>query len=202
MSKKAHKKGPQREIKEFDEQVVQIDRVTRVVKGGRKLRFRATVVIGNRKGKVGIGIGKSNEVTGAIQKAIAKAKRNLIVVPLDNATIPHDTKVKFKASRLMIMPASPGTGIIAGGSVRKVVELAGIKDILSKSHGSTNKVNNTKVAIEALKSLKPNPAMELRAKKRLESRPAAPKVAPKAPQAPAAKAPAPKKSPVKKETTK
>lgn len=148
-----------REPKEFEEEVIQIDRVTRVVKGGRKLRFRATVVIGNKKGKVGIGVGKSVEVTGAIQKAIAKAKKEMIKVTLDGSTIPHETKIKFKSSRILLMPAVPGTGLIAGGTVRKVLELAGVKDILSKCYGTTNKVNNTKGAFEALKSLRMTPRM-------------------------------------------
>lgn len=148
-----------KEPKEFEEEVIQIDRVVRVVKGGRKLRFRATVAIGNRKGKIGIGIGKSNEVTGAIQKAIAKAKKNLIKIPLDGSTIPHSIKFKFKAARLLLLPAVPGTGLIAGGTIRKVLELAGVKDILSKSLGTTNKLNCSKVAFLALKALVPNPNM-------------------------------------------
>lgn len=142
-----------KEVKEFEEEVIQIDRVTRVVKGGRRLRFRATVVIGNKKGKVGVGIGKSTEVTGAIQKAISKAKKSLIRVPLYNTTIPHDIKIKYKSSRILMMPAAPGTGIIAGGAIRKVVELAGVKDILSKSFGTNNRVTNTQAAYEALGKL-------------------------------------------------
>jgi small subunit ribosomal protein S5 len=139
-----------KEKKEFDEEVIQIDRVTRVVKGGRRLRFRATVVIGDRKGRVGIGIGKSTEVTGAIHKAISKAKRAIIRVPLYGTTIPHDIKFKFKASKIIMLPASEGTGIIAGGAIRKVVELAGIKNILSKSFGTNNRVSNTQAAYKAL----------------------------------------------------
>lgn len=152
MARPAHKKGraPMREAKEFDEEVIQIDRVTRVVKGGRRLRFRATVVIGDRKGQIGIGIGKSTEVAGAIQKAIAKAKRALIRVPIFRKTIPHDIKIKFKSSRILMLPASEGTGIIAGGAVRKVVELAGIKNILSKSFGTNNRVSNTQATYKAL----------------------------------------------------
>lgn len=171
MSRKPHNKkdGVQmREVKEFDEEVVKIDRVTRVVKGGRKMRFRATVVIGNRKGKVGIGVGKSHEVTGAIQKAIAKAKKDMIKIPLDQATLPHDIKIKYKAARMILMPAAPGTGIIAGGTIRKVLELAGVKDILSKSLGTKNKVNTTKATFEALKLLRPNPMMAIKAKKEAE----------------------------------
>ncbi len=134
MPRPAHKREGfiKKEPKEFDEQVIEIDRVTRVVKGGRKMRFRATVVIGNRKGKVGIGIGKSHEVTGAIQKAITKAKKDLLNVTLDGQTIPHRIKIKYKSARILLMPAVPGTGLIAGGTIRKVLELAGVKDILSK----------------------------------------------------------------------
>lgn len=153
------KKGraPVREIKEFDEEVIQIDRVTRVVKGGRRLRFRATVAIGNRKGKVGVGIGKSTEVTGAISKAIAQAKKSLVQVPMVGQTIPHRVNTKFKSAKLLLMPACPGTGIIAGGPLRKIIELAGIKDILSKALGCKNRLNNSQAAIVALSSLKPIP---------------------------------------------
>lgn len=170
-----------KEPKEFEEEVIQIDRVTRVVKGGRKLRFRATVAIGNRKGKVGIGIGKSNEVTGAIQKAISKAKKNLIQVPLDGFTIPHNIKFKFKAAKLLLLPAVPGTGLIAGGTVRKVLELAGVKDILSKSFGTTNKVNCSKVTFLALQHLTPNPRM---LKRKVEQKQEKAKEAAKAPDKP------------------
>lgn len=148
-----------KEQKEFEEEVIQIDRVTRVVKGGRKLRFRATVVIGNRNGKVGIGIGKSHEVTGAIQKAIAQAKKDILIVKLNGSTIPHRIYVKYKAAKILLMPAAPGTGLIAGGTVRKVLDIAGIKDILSKAFGTTNKVNNSKATFEALSKLRTTPAM-------------------------------------------
>ncbi|MBD3157138.1 30S ribosomal protein S5 [Candidatus Peregrinibacteria bacterium] len=152
MGKPAHKNRRRRrkEPKEFDEEVIQIDRVTRVVKGGRRLRFRATVVIGDRKGRIGIGIGKSTEVAGAIKKAISKAKNAVIRVPIFRDTIPHDIKIKFKASRILMLPAGEGTGIIAGGAVRKVVELAGIKNILSKSFGTNNRVSNTQATYKAL----------------------------------------------------
>ncbi len=172
MTKKPNRRRTfvKREPKEFDEQVIQIDRVTRVVKGGRKLRFRATVAIGNRKGKVGIGIGKSQEVTGAIQKAIAKAKKELLKVNLDESTIPHQIKIKFKAAKILLLPAVPGTGLIAGGTIRKVLELAGIKDILSKSYGTTNKVNCTKATFEALKRLVPNPKMLKKAKEKAKEK--------------------------------
>lgn len=148
-----------KEPKEFEEEVVEIARVTRVVKGGRKLRFRATVVIGNKKGKIGMGIGKSHEVTGAIQKAIAKAKKNLITIKIDGLTIPHQVKVKYKAAKILLLPAGPGTGLIAGGTIRKVLDLAGIKNILSKSFGTTNKISSTKATFVALQNLKATPRM-------------------------------------------
>lgn len=147
-------RGPRREPSEFAEEVLQIDRVTRVVKGGRRLRFRATVVVGNKNGKVGIGIGKSNEVIGAIQKAIRKAKKNFLIIPLHEGTIPHEVLVKFKSARILIMPAAPGTGIIAGGAVRKIAELAGVKNMLSKIIGANNKITNAKATMIALGRLK------------------------------------------------
>ena len=139
---------------EFEEEVIQIDRVTRVVKGGRRLRFRATVVIGNKKGKVGVGIGKSVEVQGAIKKAIAQAKKSLIEVPIIEDTIPHEVGVKFKSAKLMIMPACPGTGIIAGGPLRKILELAGVKNVMSKVFGCKNRLSNSQAAIKALSELR------------------------------------------------
>ena len=156
MTKKPFNKnrGRKAEVKEFDEEVVQIDRVTRVVKGGRRLRFRATVVIGDRKGRVGIGVGKSTEVQGAIKKGVTKAKKSLIKVNIYRDTLPHRIQRKFKSAIVLLIPAGEGTGIIAGGAVRKVVELAGIKNILSKSLGSNNKLNCTKATYKALKELR------------------------------------------------
>lgn len=149
-------RGPRRrEPSEYEEEVLQIDRVTRVVKGGRRMRFRATVIVGNKNGKVGMGIGKSNEVVGAIQKAINQAKKDMVVVPLRKGTIPHEVKLKFKSARMMIMPASLGTGIIAGGAVRKIAELAGIKNMLSKIFGTRNRVTNAQAMMLALQELKP-----------------------------------------------
>lgn len=144
-----------REPSEYEEEVLQIDRVTRVVKGGRRLRFRATVIIGNKNGKVGMGIGKSHEVVGAIQKAIVQAKKSIIKIPLRNGTIPHQVYLKFKSARITIIPASPGTGIIAGGAVRKIAELGGIKNLLSKMFGGRNRVTNAYAMIQALQELKP-----------------------------------------------
>ncbi|MCC7196644.1 30S ribosomal protein S5 [Candidatus Peregrinibacteria bacterium] len=159
------KRGRQhvKEVKEFEEEVIQLDRVTRVVKGGRRLRFRATVVVGNRKGKVGVGIGKSTEVTGAIQKAIAQAKKAMVEVPMAGQTIPHRIQVKFKSAKLLLMPACPGTGIIAGGPLRKIVELSGVQDILSKSLGCNNRVTNSQAAIMALARLQQIPWLKKKA---------------------------------------
>lgn len=158
MAQKPHRKHrPAKEAKEFEEEVLQIDRVTRVVKGGRRLRFRATVIIGDRKGRVGVGVGKSEEVVGSIQKAIADAKKTLITIKMDGSTIPHEVKVKYKSASILLLPAAPGTGIIAGGAVRKIADLAGIKDILSKSFGTTNKIACSRATIAALKELRETP---------------------------------------------
>ncbi len=147
-----------REPKEFDEHVLQIARVTRVVKGGRRMRFRATVVLGNRKGQVGLGMGKSAEVQGAVQKAVSDARRHMIHVPIVNGTIPHEVNTKYKAAQIRLLPASEGTGIIAGGALRPILELAGVKNVLSKRYGSSNIVVNAQTAIRALTSLRNIPA--------------------------------------------
>ena len=143
-----------KEEKEFEEELLQIDRVTRVVKGGRRLRFRATVVIGDKKGRVGFGVDKAVEVPQAIQKAVRNAKKNLVRVPMVNGTIPHEVKMKFKSGKVMIMPAKSGTGVIAGGAMRKIADLAGIEDLLGKNIGTNNKITSGKAMMEALKSLK------------------------------------------------
>ncbi|MBI4127178.1 30S ribosomal protein S5 [Candidatus Peregrinibacteria bacterium] len=169
MSKPERKNFHKKEPKEFEEEVIQIDRVTRVVKGGRRLRFRATVVIGDKKGRIGYGIGKSVEVPQAIQKAVSKAKKNLVKIPIYNGTIPHGIQIKFKASIVLLKPASEGTGIIAGGAVRKLVDIAGIKNILSKTIGSSNKLNNTKAAYIALTSLRERPELEKKNKAQAEA---------------------------------
>ncbi|MFH0834558.1 MAG: 30S ribosomal protein S5 [Patescibacteria group bacterium] len=129
-----------REEKEFEEYMLQLDRVTRVVKGGRRMRFRATVIIGDRAGRVGLGLGKGADVQIAARKAANAAKKNLIQIPIVNDTIPHAVKLKYKAARVLIMPAAPGTGLIAGSAVRKMLELAGVKNVLSKSFGTNNRV--------------------------------------------------------------
>jgi len=143
------------EPKEFEELVINIDRVARVVKGGRRFRFKALVVVGNRKDKVGVGVAKGADVQAAIAKATDVAKKHMITVPVTKETIPHDTEVKFSGARVLIKPAAPGTGVIAGGVVRQIIGVTGIRNLLSKSLGSTNKVNIAYATIEALKSLVP-----------------------------------------------
>ena len=148
----------------LNDKLVYLNRVSKVVKGGKRLHFSALVVTGDANGHVGIGVGKSNEVPEAINKAGAVAKKNLIKVQLAGSTIPYETTVKFGAAKVLLKPASPGTGIIAGGSVRAVVEAAGIKDILTKSLGSANRVNVAKATILALSQLK-DPKAELAKRK-------------------------------------
>ena len=144
-----------KEEKQFEENVISIDRVARVVKGGRRFRFKALVVVGDRKKKVGVGVAKGTDVQMAVAKATDVAKKSMITVPIVNATIPHDIEVKIDGARVLLKRAAPGTGIIAGGVVRSVVAVTGITDLLSKSLGSTNKVNIAYATIEALKSLVP-----------------------------------------------
>lgn len=140
---------------DWTETVVQISRVTKVVKGGKKLSFRAIVIVGNKKGQVGIGCAKASEVIIAIQKAIADGRKNVITVPIFKTTIPHPITGKSGAGAVMLRPASEGTGIIAGGAVRSVLELAGIENILSKSLGSKSPLNAANATINALKALTP-----------------------------------------------
>ncbi|MET0980270.1 MAG: 30S ribosomal protein S5 [Candidatus Saccharimonadales bacterium] len=143
------------EPKQFEELVINIDRVARVVKGGRRFRFKALVVVGDRKNKVGVGVSKGQDVQTAIAKATDVAKKNMITIPIANDTIPHDAEVKVSGAQVLIKPAAPGTGIIAGGVVRSIIGVTGIRNMLSKSLGSTNKVNIAYATIDALKSLVP-----------------------------------------------
>jgi small subunit ribosomal protein S5 len=146
--------------REFDQKIVEIKRVTRVTGGGKRMRFRALVVIGDHKGKVGMGLRKGNDVAESVNKAVNQAKKNMITLPLTNDTIPHEVKVKYKSSKLMMLPAKPGTGIIAGGAVRSVMDLAGVKNVISKMLGSNNKVNNIKAVFDAFKSMKSKDAIK------------------------------------------
>ena len=162
-TEKPQKRGKKRRIEttevekpvsEWEERVVQINRVTKVVKGGKKLSFRAIVIVGNKKGQVGVGCAKAAEVIVAIQKAIADGRKNLITVPIFKTTIPHPITGRSGAGSVMLRPASEGTGVIAGGAVRSVLELAGIENILSKSLGSKSPLNAANATMEALKSLR------------------------------------------------
>lgn len=143
------------EEKQFDERVVHIDRVARVVKGGRRFRFRALVVVGDRKNRVGVGTAKGADVTAAVTKATEVAKKNFVTVPVYKGTIPHEAEAKVSGARILIKPAAPGTGLIAGGTVRVVLEVAGISNVLSKSLGSTNKTNAAYATVAALQSIVP-----------------------------------------------
>jgi small subunit ribosomal protein S5 len=147
-----------REPSEFEDATLSIDRVTRVVKGGRRMRFRAVVVLGNKKGKVGLGTGKATEVQASVQKAQRAARRAMIVVPMNGDTITHQVDIKHKAAKLRLMPASKGTGIIAGGPLRVILDLAGVKDVLAKRFGTGNKLVQAQAAMLALKRLRPGRA--------------------------------------------
>ncbi len=139
---------------ELKDRLVHINRVAKVVKGGRRFSFSAIVVVGDGAGHVGVGLGKAGEVPESIRKGVEDAKKHLIMIPMVGTTIPHEVRTEFAASKVMLKPASQGTGVIAGGSVRAVVEAAGIRDILAKTFGSTNPVNVTRATLEALRSLK------------------------------------------------
>jgi small subunit ribosomal protein S5 len=146
--------GSDRERSEFDQKVVEVKRVTRVVAGGKRMRFRALVVIGDHKGKVGMGLKKGADVAESVNKAVNAAKKNMVVLPLVNGTIPHGLIIKYKSSSLMLKPAKPGSGVIAGGAVRSVMDLAGVKNVVSKMLGSNNKVNNVKAVFAAFSKMK------------------------------------------------
>ncbi|AFY62223.1 MULTISPECIES: 30S ribosomal protein S5 [Cyanophyceae] len=153
----SRRKGSRKAEKETDwqERVVQIRRVSKVVKGGKKLSFRAIVVVGNERGQVGVGVGKAADVIGAVKKGVADGKKHLVEIPITKAnSIPHPTTGEGGAARVLIRPAAPGTGVIAGGAVRTVLELAGVRNVLAKQLGSSNPLNNARAAIEALASLR------------------------------------------------
>lgn len=143
-----------REKPEFDQKLLNLARVTRVVKGGRRFRFRATLVIGNRKGKVGVGVAKGSDVSDAIQKAYNDAKKNMVEIKLDGGTITHDVRAKLGSAKVLLKPATEGQGVIAGGAVRAVVDLLGVRDIVSKSLGASNPLNVARVTVKALLMLK------------------------------------------------
>jgi len=211
------RRGPRQDVapeeKQFDERVMHIDRVARVVKGGRRFRFRALVVVGDRKNRVGIGIAKGADVTAAVTKATEVAKKHFITVhTTKNGSIAHEYEAKVGGARILIKPASAGTGLIAGGVVRTILEVAGVKNILSKSLGSTNKANTAYATIEALRNIVPAEkwvtadALKAERSERAAKKPAVKKAEkpiaePKAEAAkPAAKKAAPAAKPAKKET--
>lgn len=148
------RRGGPREPKEFEQKTIDLARVTRVVAGGKRMRFRATVAVGDLKGRVGIGIAKGSDVSISIQKAVTAAKKHLIRVPLVDDTIPHAIEIKYKAAHILLKPAPKGTGVIAGGSLRAVMELAGVKNIVGKILGSPNKINNLYALVTALEQLR------------------------------------------------
>jgi len=146
--------NPKREKPEFEQKMVDLARVTRVTKGGKQMNFRALMVIGDKKGKVGYGVAKGKDVTLAISKAVEQAKKNLEKITLHNGTIPHRIEEKYKAARILLKPAPLGTGIKAGGPMRIVLDLAGVENIVGKMMGSKNKINNVKCTYNALLKLK------------------------------------------------
>ncbi len=152
---RSHQSFRPTEPKEFDEKVVQVNRVSKKTSGGNKIGFSVLVVVGDRKSRVGVGLGQAPEVQSAVRKAVAYAKKHLVTVPMRGTTIPHEVLVKVGAARILLRPAPPGSGIIAGGAVRAVVDAAGIRDISSKVLGTNNQANNVYAALEALRRLRP-----------------------------------------------
>lgn len=180
--------------KEYDEVTINIDRVSRTVAGGRRMRFKALVVIGNHKNKIGVGVAKGNDVTSAVAKATSKAKKNLITFNMDGETICHEVETKVTGADVLMKPAAPGTGIIAGGVVRSIIGLTGVKNLISKSLGSTNKVNIAYAVIEGLRAQVPRKEWET-----TKQKPAKVAKADKAEKKPAAKKATTKKTSKKEE---
>lgn len=145
---------PEREPKEFEQKILELARVTRVTKGGKRMRFRACLIIGDRKGRVGMGVAKGADVAMSVEKAFRKAKKNMVTIPLVRETIPHAIDRKFAAARVLLKPAPEGTGLKCGGPVRVILELGGVPNAVSKVMGSKNKINNAKAVIDALRALK------------------------------------------------
>lgn len=154
MAKREFRKPRMEEKDEFDKKLLEVRRVTKVVKGGRTMRFAALVVVGDKKGRVGMGTAKAAEVPMAVEKATKAAKKNLVTVPVVNGTVPYEAIGKFSTTRVIILPSKAGTGVIAGGAARSVFELAGYTDITSKIHGSTNKINTVRATLNALKDMR------------------------------------------------
>jgi small subunit ribosomal protein S5 len=170
------RRGPEKPKDDFDQKVLDLARVTRVMAGGKRMKFRATMVIGDKKGKVGVGVAKGADVAAAIQKSVAKARKNIIEVPIIEGTVPHEIRINDHSAKIMIRPARKGSGIKAGGVMRVVLEIAGIKDVVAKILGTNNKINNAKATIKALNSFVPQAVAAAKASK--------PKVTPKAVVAP------------------
>ena len=154
MAKREFRKPRMEEKDEFDKKLLEVRRVTKVVKGGRTMRFAALVVVGDKKGRVGMGTAKASEVPMAVEKATKAAKKNLVTVPVVNGTVPYEAIGKFSTTRVIILPSKAGTGVIAGGAARSVFELAGYTDITAKIHGSTNKINTVRATLNALKDMR------------------------------------------------
>jgi len=157
MEKLAEKEKARRrpnEADEFEKKVLQVDRISRTVRGGRRIRFRVLVILGNRAGKVGMGIGKATEVVEAVEKGTTMARKNLVEVPIVSGTIPHELEVFMGSAHLLLKPAKAGSSIVAGGTIRTICDLAGIKDVMGKILGTANKINNSKAMFEAFRRFK------------------------------------------------
>lgn len=162
------RRRPQREPREFEQKILELARVTRVTKGGKRMRFRTCLIIGDKKGRVGMGVAKGADVAISIEKAFRQAKKNLVTIPLVNETIPHVIEMKHGAGHVMLKPAPQGTGLKSGGAVRMVLELGGVPNAVSKILGSNNKINTAKATFEALRALRPRPGQKVEAPKKVK----------------------------------